>query len=89
MRFFFAALDTALDQIMAFAPGALVVALGLDAHESDPLRGLRVTTDGFARISEAIGALKLPTVLVQEGGYLNDALGANLASSLKGFMARR
>lgn len=86
---FLDALQTALQRITAFAPGALVVALGLDAHESDPLRGLQVTTDGFARIAEAIGRLSLPTVLVQEGGYLNDALGPNLASALKGFMAAR
>jgi len=86
---FMEALETALKRITAFAPGALVIALGLDAHESDPLRGLRVTTDGFARIAEEIGKMNLPTVLVQEGGYLNEALGANLSSALKGFMAKR
>lgn len=86
---FLAALDTSLKRIRAFAPGALVVALGLDAHESDPLRGLKVTTDGIGRIGETIGSLGLPTVLVQEGGYLNDALGPNLASALSGFMQSR
>jgi len=86
---FLEALQSALQRITAFAPGAVVIALGLDAHESDPLRGLRVTTDGFARIAAAIGGLGLPTVLVQEGGYLNDDLGANLASALNGFMEHR
>jgi acetoin utilization deacetylase AcuC-like enzyme len=71
--------------IEAFAPGALVVALGLDASEHDPLAGLAVTTDGFRRIGQAIARLGLPTVLVQEGGYLSDILGTNLTVTLAGF----
>ena len=33
----------------------------------------------------ALAALGLPTVIVQEGGYLCDDLGRNLASFLTGF----
>jgi acetoin utilization deacetylase AcuC-like enzyme len=83
------ALDVAERAIRAFAPGALVVALGLDASERDPLAGLAVTTDGFRRIGAAIARLGLPTVLVQEGGYLSDILGANLTSVLAGFEEAR
>jgi len=86
---FLAALTVALERIAAFAPDALVVALGLDAHESDPFRGLSVTTPGFVRIGAAIGAARLKTVIVQEGGYLNAALGANLAAVLDGFRGAR
>lgn len=86
---FLAALATALVRIAAFAPDALVVALGLDAHESDPFKGLSVTTEGFRRIGETIGATRLPSVIVQEGGYLNAALGPNLAAFLDGFRSRR
>ncbi len=86
---FMAALDHARERIKAFAPDALVVALGLDAHESDPFRGLSVTTAGFARIGAAIGQMALPTVLVQEGGYLNAALGDNLVAFLGGFRSDR
>jgi acetoin utilization deacetylase AcuC-like enzyme len=80
-------LDRALERVVSFAPGALVVALGLDAYEGDPFGGLAVTTDGFARIAEKIAALRLPTVIVQEGGYLCDDLGKNLASFLTAFGA--
>ena len=79
------ALDIALARIRAFGTDALVVALGLDAHEGDPFQGFRVTTPGFARIAGAIAGLGLPSVIVQEGGYLQPALGANLTSFLKGF----
>ena len=85
---FLEALAAGIRRIEAFAPGALVVALGLDAFEGDPFGGLSVTTPGFARIGEAIARLGLPTVIVQEGGYLCDALSDNLTSFLTGFASR-
>jgi len=82
-----AALGRALESVRAFAPGALVIALGLDAHERDPYRGLRLRTEDFADVLGDLARLGLPTVLVQEGGYLSDDLGPNLASALGGFEA--
>ncbi|MGX9143798.1 histone deacetylase family protein [Mesorhizobium sp. 128a] len=82
---FLEALQAAVQRIQAFAPEALVVALGLDAFEGDPFGGLSVTTPGFSRIGEAIARLGLPTVIVQEGGYLCDALADNLTAFLTGF----
>ncbi|ODT57852.1 MULTISPECIES: histone deacetylase family protein [Paracoccus] len=80
------ALDRALERIADFAPGALVLALGLDAHERDPFRGLQVTTPGFARAAARIKAAGLPTVIVQEGGYLSEDLTHNLAATLRGWI---
>lgn len=85
---FLQALAAGIRRIEAFAPDALVVALGLDAFEGDPFGGLSVSTPGFARIGEAIATLDLPTVIVQEGGYLCDALSDNLTSFLTGFASR-
>ena len=79
------ALDTALARVRAFGADVVVVALGLDAHENDPFKGFRVTTPGFARIAARIARLGLPSLIVQEGGYLQPDLGANLTSFLKGF----
>jgi acetoin utilization deacetylase AcuC-like enzyme len=78
-------LGNAMEHIDAFFPQALVVALGLDAYGEDPFAGLSITTEGFRRIGAAIAQLKLPTLLVQEGGYLSKALGSNLNSFLDGF----
>lgn len=78
------ALDHALERIRSYAPGALVLALGLDAYKGDPLMGMQLSTDAFARIAEAASRLGLPIVIVQEGGYLCDALGDNLTSFLNG-----
>lgn len=83
------AMEKAAGMIRSFAPTALVVALGLDASEHDPLAGLAVTTPGFKRIGAALARLGLPTVLVQEGGYLSDILGQNLTAVLAGFEEAR
>ena len=80
-----AAGDAALKKIREFAPTGLVIALGLDASESDPLQGLKVTGPGFHAMARKIAGLGLPTVLVQEGGYLSDDLGRNLVQFLSGF----
>jgi acetoin utilization deacetylase AcuC-like enzyme len=79
------ALKRALDRIGDYGPGALVLALGLDAHEADPLAGGRVTTAGFGKMAQMIAAADLPTVIVQEGGYLTPFLADNLAAFLIGF----
>jgi acetoin utilization deacetylase AcuC-like enzyme len=86
---YLATLERALEAVAGFSPGALVVALGLDAHESDPFQGMRISTPGFERIGKRLGSLGLPTVLTQEGGYLSDSLGANLAAFLGGFQKDR
>lgn len=73
-----AAIDAGLEQLRAFRPDALVVPLGFDASEREPLSFLGVTADGFARAAEKLAALNLPTVLVQEGGYNVEVIGTLL-----------
>jgi acetoin utilization deacetylase AcuC-like enzyme len=78
------ALDAALQSIAVYAPDVLIVALGLDASEHDPLQGLSITTPGFEQMGGRIAAAGMPTVYVQEGGYLSDALTDNLEAFLRG-----
>ncbi len=82
---FLAALDRGLERIASWGAETLVLALGLDAFIGDPFAGLAVTTPGFHRIGKAVRALGLPTVIVQEGGYLCPELGDNLEAVLTGF----
>jgi acetoin utilization deacetylase AcuC-like enzyme len=82
---FLEALDVALAAVNDYAPQVLLVSLGLDAQENDPLGILKITTDGFAAIARALAAPALPTLLVQEGGYLCDELADNLKSFLSAF----
>lgn len=86
---FIEALEKAMDAVTSFAADALVIATGLDASEQDPFGGLTVTSDGFERVGAIIGAHPKPVLLVQEGGYISDALSTNLYRLLHGFMGAR
>lgn len=81
---YLSALDLALQRIAKSGADCVVVALGLDASEHDPFQALSITTRGFERIGAAIAGLGLPLLLVQEGGYLCDALSDNLTAALTG-----
>lgn len=79
--------NEALGAIRAFGPAALVVSLGLDAAASDPVSTFRLTNSGFEEIARRIASLGCPTLVVQEGGYLNGNLGECLNSFLRGLEA--
>lgn len=55
--------------VLAHGADALVISAGWDAHGDDPLSKLKVTTSAFAQIGALWGAMKLPSLIVQEGGY--------------------
>ncbi len=63
---------------------AVVVALGVDAATNDPTSPLRVSADGFRAGGRALGALSVPTVVVQEGGYDLGPLGSLVLAALEG-----
>jgi acetoin utilization deacetylase AcuC-like enzyme len=64
---------------------ALVVALGVDAAAGDPNSPLAVTIEGYRKAGRLLGALQLPTVLVQEGGYVLETIGRLVRAALEGF----
>ncbi len=64
---------------------ALVVPLGVDAAAGDPNAPLAVTEAGFREGGRLLGALGLPTVLVQEGGYVLETIGMLVRALLEGF----
>ena len=78
------ALDRALAAVDAADPALVIVSLGVDTYVDDPMCDLALTTDGFARIGAAVAALGRPLVVLQEGGYADAALGANVAAWLGG-----
>jgi acetoin utilization deacetylase AcuC-like enzyme len=82
------AIDAAIGEVRGFAPGALVVSLGFDAGEHDPVSTFKITDAGFAEAGRRLAALTLPTLLVQEGGYLSPSLGGYLRSFLRAFEDR-
>ncbi|MEO5737209.1 MAG: histone deacetylase family protein [Variovorax sp.] len=86
---FLDAVDRGVAALRDFAPDALVLPLGFDTYKDDPISVLKLDLDAYRHIGARIGALKLPTVVVQEGGYLVDAIGPALDMFLAGFEAAR
>jgi acetoin utilization deacetylase AcuC-like enzyme len=82
-----AALDTALLRIRRFAPGALVVSLGVDTFENDPISFFKLQAADFASYGGLIAALRIPTLFVLEGGYAVAEIGVNAVNVLQGFEA--
>jgi acetoin utilization deacetylase AcuC-like enzyme len=78
----------ALDRLTAAAEEhgaeALVVALGVDAAEGDPNSPLAVTEPGYREAGRVLGRLGLPTVFVQEGGYVLETIGPLVRATLEG-----
>jgi acetoin utilization deacetylase AcuC-like enzyme len=83
---FLAALAEALNRVRDFAPDCLVLSLGADTHRADPVGGFLLDTESFRRVGGAIGALRLPIVVVQEGGYALDVLGESVVGMLRGLL---
>jgi acetoin utilization deacetylase AcuC-like enzyme/GNAT superfamily N-acetyltransferase len=71
------ALARALKRIRAFKPHFLVVPLGLDPAKKDPTGTWSLTAVDFEENGLMIGNLRLPTLIVQEGGYRTRTLGTN------------
>jgi len=82
---YLAALDEALAVIHDFGPHYLVVSAGLDIAQDDPVGGFSITPAGFNAIGQRIAALRRPTVIVQEGGYLLERLGEDAVAFLRAF----
>lgn len=82
------ALRLALRRIADFRPQGLVVSLGLDTFEGDPISGFQLGTKDFFAVGHAIACADLPTVLVFEGGYAVAQLGVNAVNVLEGFERR-
>jgi len=82
---YLSALEEVLHLIRSFGPKYLVISAGMDIYADDPLGTIRVTTNGIGEIGKRISALRLPTAIVMEGGYNNEALGKNIVSFLGEF----
>lgn len=82
-------LADALAHIAEFSPQYLVVSLGVDAFESDPISFFKLSSKDFQSTGEMIGGLDIPTLFVMEGGYDVDEVGTNVVNVLKGFEAQQ
>lgn len=71
-----------LKALKEFGTEALVISLGFDMAHDDPLSEVGMTGTGFATMAREIVQMDLPTVLIQEGGYLGPSLSNNAEAFL-------
>ncbi len=79
------ALRQALQAVERFGAEALVVALGVDTFEGDPISRFRLRSPDYLRIGQSLASAGLPTVFVMEGGYAVAEIGVNVVNVLEGF----
>ena len=64
--------------------GPVPIDVAVDAGAGDPERPLEVSANGYRAAGRALGALGLPTVVVQEGGYDLATMGGLVRETLEG-----
>ena len=81
---YLADLDRALERIDQTPGSVIVVSLGFDTYQHDPIGDLALTTEGYHEMGRRVAALGRRLVILQEGGYFVPDLGANARSWLRG-----
>ena len=74
-----------IQKVKSFQPDALLISLGVDTYEKDPISFFKLKSDDFFDIGKKIASCGLPTLFVMEGGYAIKEIGVNTVNVLKGF----
>ena len=79
------ALEDACSKIAGYAPDALIVSLGVDTFERDPISFFKLKSDDFRDYGQYLAKLKVPALFIMEGGYAVEEIGINTVNVLIGF----
>ncbi|MEJ5991570.1 histone deacetylase family protein [Ramlibacter sp. PS3R-8] len=82
------AMAIALQAIARFGADALVVSLGVDTFAGDPIAGFTLQSSDYLQVGDDLGATRLPTMFVFEGGYAVAEVGVNTVNVLEAFKQR-
>lgn len=82
------ALEDACRKLAAYAPDVVIVSLGVDTFEKDPISQFKLKSSDYPAIGRRIAKLGLPTLFVMEGGYAVEEIGINAVGVLTGFEGR-
>jgi acetoin utilization deacetylase AcuC-like enzyme len=78
----------AVRKIKGFKPAFIVLALGLDVAKGDPTGTWQLKSGDLEENGRLLGELRLPMLVVQEGGYRTRSLGVNALSFFKGLYSQ-
>jgi acetoin utilization deacetylase AcuC-like enzyme len=79
------ALCRAITKILEYGAEAVVISLGVDTFENDPISFFKLKSDDFTDMGKTIAGMDLATLFVMEGGYAVEEIGTNTVNVLKGF----
>ena len=79
------ALDDVIERVKSYLPDALLISLGVDTYEKDPISFFKLKSKDFFDVGKKIASCNLPTLFVMEGGYAIKEIGINTVNVLKGF----
>lgn len=80
-----AAQERAIDALIAARCDAVVVSLGVDTFERDPISRFALRMADYPEIGRRMRRLDMPVLFVFEGGYATDEVGTNAVAVLQGF----
>ena len=81
---FFDRLEEAMTILRLYQPDVVVLALGFDTYKEDPQAKVALTSKGFHQMGARVGAMGLPVLVVQEGGYHLETLAENTREFFSG-----
>ncbi|MBD9430935.1 histone deacetylase family protein [Achromobacter sp. ACM03] len=79
------ALEQGLSAVRAFKADAVVIALGVDTYEGDPISKFQLKSADYLHVGRLLAGLGLPAVFTMEGGYAVADVGVNVANVLEGY----
>ena len=80
-------LSQGLKKIRNYSPDAMVISLGVDAYEKDPISKFKLKSEHFCELGEVIAkAVQCPSLIIMEGGYAVENIGINVLKTLTGFL---
>ena len=78
-------LNNAISNVKKFSPNFLLISLGVDTFEKDPISFFKLKSNDYFDVGRVISSLDIPTLFVMEGGYAINEIGVNTVNILKGF----
>ena len=78
-------LNKAINEVRIFNPDFLLISLGVDTFQNDPISFFNLKSNDYFDVGRIISSLNLPTLFVMEGGYAINEIGVNTVNVLKGF----
>jgi len=73
--------EEALQIIRNYNPSSLIISLGLDTADGDPISKFHLVPNNYSEMGHLLKQLNIPLLVIQEGGYANEEILGSCASS--------